>query len=243
MEKLAVKKRIDSVILLRDTDKKLKIMFGGNLDLYFVLDWSNGDPNFLIGKDNYDVYQIFDRLYHNIMNGNIVLEKENEIDFIISECELLGEDYHKKLKDYEEKKKAVKQDALRIAQKTGLIDGEDIIFKSDEYRAEIAPYFRITKLGNAYQISFGIPKVESNNLDSNERDILYMKELGSIPIRINNSTSRYSMWNLPFMDVYNSLLELQQDYQQISIEEYMIEEEMKSGTDLEKILIFSRKNH
>lgn len=244
MERLAVVKRIDSVTLFRNTDKELKIMFGGNLDLYFALNWSDDNPSFLIGKDNYDIYQIFDRLYYDITNGNVIPEEERKLNDALSENDITAEERYQKIKEHEEQRRESREHNLQIAHMTGLIEGEDIVYKSDDYREDIAPYFRITKLANAYQISFGIPRIEESQLELQDRNILYMEELKQIPIRIRNSGSRYYCWNIPFMHAYHALLELdtQLEYQQISMEEYMIEQQVNQGTELEKVLTFSHKN-
>lgn len=65
-------------IWLKKDNKELKIMFAGNQDLYISL--SNGDfiPQrqntsmyFDITKENYEIFSAFDKLYNNIINGNI----------------------------------------------------------------------------------------------------------------------------------------------------------------------------
>ena len=57
--------------LKRDTKKTLSIIFGGALDLHFILRNFNEDKNFIIGKDNYQVYEIFDELYKEIVNTKV----------------------------------------------------------------------------------------------------------------------------------------------------------------------------
>ena len=41
------------------------------LDLHFILRNFNEDKNFIIGKDNYQVYEIFDELYKEIVNTKV----------------------------------------------------------------------------------------------------------------------------------------------------------------------------
>ena len=78
MEKLKVSKwsdgnreEVNGVILSRG-DHHLDISFQGNQDLYFTLyGKKDSDDTFVIGKDNYEVYQMFDNLYYSVMGGII----------------------------------------------------------------------------------------------------------------------------------------------------------------------------
>lgn len=59
---------VSSIILKRE-ELELEIKFQGNLDLYFSISNFNNNPVFLIGKDNYKIYELFDVLYNEVLNG------------------------------------------------------------------------------------------------------------------------------------------------------------------------------
>ena len=62
---------------LENDDKKLTILYGGTLDLYFILSVKKNIENknikidFDITKENYEIYSLFDSLYNDILKGNI----------------------------------------------------------------------------------------------------------------------------------------------------------------------------
>ena len=68
MERLGIK-RIDGEypkILLYNNDKvSLEISFAGNLDLYFSI---LGDNKFIIDESNIRVYDIFNKLYNDLLD-------------------------------------------------------------------------------------------------------------------------------------------------------------------------------
>jgi len=83
--------RIDNNIIhgydyeLIEDNKKLKIIYAGNLDLYYILQFDDEIPygekaskTFDITKDNYELYKLFDELYNNIING-MIWEDEKRI--------------------------------------------------------------------------------------------------------------------------------------------------------------------
>lgn len=240
MEKLQIEKMIDEnngtsgVFFRRGNGAEFGIRFQGNLDLYFSLVNFGDNPSFLIGKDNYDVYEIFDTLYREIMAGGYHNDEE-EIKQIMFEHEFYGDDYHSKLKELEERNKQFKLIALRLAHDTKLIDGKDVVWHCDDFSIDVGPYFKISRLKNAYQITFGLPKI-SRELSDEEWFYLPRMNRGHVSIRIRNSGSHHGMYNIPFMRAYRSLLDLDLEYSQISFDELMIEEEVKSGKSLEKIL-------
>ncbi len=195
--------------------------FCGNLDLYFELKNFGEDPTFLIGKDNYAVYQIFDHLYHDVMNG-----------ITFDDCLSYDLDEEEKRRR-EEWKENTRKDNLRIAAETGLIINNEIVWKSDEFPHDIAPYFRIAKYPNSYLITFDRPDITQNELDSLEEFLLYNN---ASSVRIRNSGSAYGLFNVPFMKAYRSLLAMHSEYPQVHIEEYILEQRIQSGESLEKIL-------
>lgn len=187
------------VILSRD-NQKLEISFLGNGDLYFnLLDYENNNV-FYIGKDNYEIYNCFDVLYSNITDGNIF--KDESFD----------KEYYKR--------KAIDR---------GLIDNNRIIWKSDDFSHEVAPYFSIEKLDNSFKLTFDKPK---SKLDGYED---YLLSSVNCNIRIRNSGSFYDPFNIAFMDLFNSLLNIDDKVHQIHFEEYLIDKELENGKTLKKI--------
>ena len=135
--------------LKRDGNKTLSIFFGGNLDLYFSLENFDSDPTFMIGKDNYEAYALFDKLYQDVLNANIY-EKltEKEINFIILMSELSEEDYHQKIAEELKRREKYERDLKQGIQYKSLVQNGIIIWKSDEYFEEITPFVKIKKLEN-----------------------------------------------------------------------------------------------
>ena len=89
MKKLTVEKWIDensncgvgSIKLSRGDIKVFELVFGGNLDLYFRLinyEEPSFNPAFLITKDDYNIYAVFDKLYNDVLNANIASEMNIE---------------------------------------------------------------------------------------------------------------------------------------------------------------------
>ena len=70
----------------KEGKKTLKILYGGNLDLYFTLgngesipDDAEASIDFDITKENYEIYKLFDDLYNEVINGQ-AFDPEDEVD-------------------------------------------------------------------------------------------------------------------------------------------------------------------
>ena len=241
MEKLTIKKWVDETsrcgvggVILTRGSKSLDISFQGNLDLYFSLTNFGDDATFIIGKDNYQVYELFDTLYNDVINGNVFEPmSEKDIDYLIEECEWFETDYHealkKKLKYEEERRDEFKEEAKYL----GLVKDNKIKWCSDDYSLDIAPFVVIEKLDNIFKLTFGKPKVE--------RELDYLESFGLcrndiLSIRFRNSGTYYSSFNMCFMKLYNALMELDYENHQIHLEEYLIDKEIDKGIKLERIL-------
>ena len=68
----------DYIYYLSEGEKTLKFLFGGNLDLYISLydkslkEIREGDKSdFLITKEQYAIYSLFEELYEKINTGNV----------------------------------------------------------------------------------------------------------------------------------------------------------------------------
>lgn len=220
--------------LKRDSDKTLSIFFGGNLDLYFSLENFDSDPTFIIGKDNYEVYALFDELYHNIINADIYGKiTTEEIDHIVFMSEMNNKDYHEAIKEeLEKREKAISSLKERRFYKV-LVQGGIITWKSDEYFEEITPFVKIKKLENSYLLEFGKPLISDEY--KNEADLMLM-DPRRITIRFRNSGSRYDPFNILFMKLYQGLCALDYEYHQIHIEEYLLGKRINRGETLSRIL-------
>lgn len=244
MKRLEVKKyplykeRIDEnyyvINLKRDDDKTLSIFFGGNLDLYFSLKNFNQDPSFMIGKDNYEIYALFDELYHRVITADIFGPiTEEEINHIIFTSEMNDEDYHDNLKKEIENRKIIQEKLKQKEAEQLLIQNGVITWKSDEYAEEITPFVQIKRLENAYKLEFGKPIIPQEY--QNEADLM-LYDPRVITVRFRNSGSRYDPFNVLFMKLYQGLCTLNYDYQQVHMEEYLIAEQIHKGESLRRIL-------
>ena len=67
--------------IIKTDEGKFKMLFGGNLDLYWTCNETidDSDQIFYITKENYFLYRLFDELYENIKNNKIYYDKENYI--------------------------------------------------------------------------------------------------------------------------------------------------------------------
>lgn len=122
-----------------DKDKKLRIIYAGNLDLYFILVFNNEIPygksatrSIKITKENYELYKIFDDLYEEVTNGKIFEDEEasNSISDYLSQRDLVD-------------------------------SNNNICWISDEGPREVEDSMTISKKEDAYNISF-----ERNNDDN-----------------------------------------------------------------------------
>lgn len=196
---------------LKQEDKELGIIFGGNLDLYWSLTKKNTKlekikptelfeenkkqlkETFLITKENYFIYSLFDDLYNDI-----------------KECNLFTIDSYY---DYDESK--TYKDRNKEYQNTEkykyLFDGNIIKWHSDEEDYLIADRVAIEKIDDTYVLKFIRPEITDEKFP--------FRTIGNISIRFRNSGSRYEPFNVIFMRMYNKLQEYNPEYHQIHIEE------------------------
>ncbi len=226
--------RCANISLKRDDEKELNIYLGSNFELHFALNNFANDPTFYIGIDNYELYQIFDTLYNDIMTGNV----GDDDDFDIPFSSLIF-DEEENLRRKEIRKKEYRSRALNVAHNTGLIDGESIVWTSIDYPEEIAPYFKIDKLDNAYRISFLIDTAE-RPLIRCEKEAIASYNDGHTTVKIRNEGYCYCMFTGAFIKAYKALLEMELDEPQIHIAEYLLDKELESGKSLEHILTLKK---
>lgn len=186
-----------------NNNKKLRIFFAGNLDLYMQL--SNGELissedntilDFDITKENYDIYSIFDSLYKSIINGEPfsddldLLEYSNYIDY----------------KNRYEYKNLVDKDL-------------NINWISDDGPTESEDMIRVSVLDeDTYRLLFF-----RNNIPLD----IGIKNPFGITIRFRNSGSKYEPFNCVFMQMFHKLQSIDPEYHQIHMEEIKYLKKMK----------------
>lgn len=193
---------------IENEENALNIFFGGNGDLYFFVSKRNlldekQIVNFEITKENYVLYELFKQLYNQIIDCDIYkIDKLEELEFY-SQQEIV-----ERIRMYKEwnddlKKGFIYRDLVR----NGVIS-----WRNDEQIYEEANTLNIYKEEGKYRLEF----------------ILKNKELSHfIDIRFRNSGSRYTPFNISFMELYQCLQLYDPKYHQVHIEEYMYQKRLK----------------
>lgn len=110
-----------------DFSHYFEVCFAGNFDLYFNLVGLEEGTTFLIGKDNYEIYEIFDSLYKEVLNGCEFKITEEEINSLKWECEMYEKDFAEELAELEKRREETRQMHLYRASDRGLIKDNKII--------------------------------------------------------------------------------------------------------------------
>lgn len=161
-------------------------------------------------------------LYFSLNNFDdepyFIIDKSNYIIY-----ELFDKLYNdiKKCNIFDEQK--INKDHKKRYEYKKLFNNSIIEWKSDDYPDEIAPSFKIIKEKDYYLITFN-PLKEDKDFD------YYIEpQLNNwISIRIRNSGSKYSPFNIIFMKLYNSLCNInKEDLEQVHIQEYLLEKRKK----------------
>ena len=211
-------------IFLETVEKTLGFTFGGNGDLYWLIKTKNDvDKRFVITKENYGVYDLFEQLFEDVQNINIFEYDEDDLPYYI-ETEQEKAEYLEELKQRNEKEK-IKYREFNYANYSELFDADSktITWYSDETAHEVANILKIRKEEDTFIIEFSIQP----HLDGYDEDF---HSANYIPIRFRNSGSSYSPFNIVFMRMYNAMKEVDgvNDIgHQIHIEEYIYAEELK----------------
>lgn len=195
-------------IILEKDQKKLKFIFGANGDLYWVLISEKLEDkkkdSFEITKENYEIYQYFDQLYHDIATCNLFEVADWKLEFCDTEEE-------KRKIQNEVQERNLSYQKRENYQK--LFPKGTITWHSDEEMYDHANIVRIKKQKEKYIVEF------------QEQEILPEDRIYHIPgrktIRFRNSGSMYDPFNIIFMRMFNNMQELDLNYHQIHIEEYL----------------------
>jgi len=213
----------------------LEVYFGGNLDLYFSLIGLEEGNTFLISADNYEVYEIFDNLYKEVLNGCDSEISEEKIKRLKIDSEMYGTDFAEELDRLEKHREKTREENLHMASSRGLIKDDKIIWLSDDYPEDSAPYLIIHKFSNAYELEFGV-LTANRRLEAYERHALSdFRDKFMVSVRFNNNGSKYAPFNSCFMHAYNKMLELNPDYDQGDIGKTIVNRESEKRISLEKV--------
>ena len=220
-------------VILKQGKKEMQVIYAPNLDVYLALNNFQDDPTFVIGKDNTLLYNLFDKLYLDIINFNVY---PLNVDEIVERAEFMEQDYHTVLRDEEIYHKNFKKRLKDIAKYEGFIKKGEIIWMSDDYPVEVAPEFRIKKLENAYVFTFNNYKFKKGA--NNHFYDIYLNDKEFISVRVRMSGSRYDPFNVLFMELFSKLKEMTfYESLQIGIEEYLILNKVKDEESLKRILL------
>lgn len=186
------------------------ISFEGNLDLHwtYIVDDLLMKPNykeFIITKENYYLYTLFEELYNDIKKYNVYQLDENDLPFCESpeEIEQKVKNF-KKMNNYLRKKEKYNPESL--------IRNNSVEWHSDDCVYENSSVLKIKKKKETFIVIFEKSKVEDPFFTSS--------------VRISNSGSRYDPFNLVFMKMYNDLILYDSEYHQIHIEEYLYQKKL-----------------
>lgn len=211
---------------LKEGNKILKIIFGGNLDLYLgIYTYPNTNKElsieeikkeifgelkyiFTITKENYFIYSLFEELYDDIKESRIFIPDDNQSSKIE-----IDEESNFDFLNYmtEEKSKILNESHKKSESYQFLFDGETIEWHSDDDSYDRADRVIIKKVDDTFVLEFIRPKITENTF--------VLRTAGYIGVRFRNSGSRYDPYNIIFMRMFNKLQEYDPEYHQMHIEE------------------------
>lgn len=203
-----------TIISFQELDNIFEVSFCGNFDLYWTIHSKeeNDHHNFIITKENYEVYKLFEELFDDIEN-----------------IKIFDEDFSFYTKTEEEI--AYEKNMYRLYNHSNyneLFDKENntITWYSDETNHEVANILKIKKEEETFRIEFYIQSYKNG----------YDRDFNSshhIPIRFRNSGSSYDPFNTVFMRMYKKMNQLDDvnDFgHQMHIEEYLYNQKTKKLT-------------
>lgn len=208
-------------IVLKEGDTLVKFSYEGNLDLYWTIYSKNKEKEFIITKENYAVYYLFETLYQDIENINLY---DNDYVPIYLETEEEKQEYLEISKQQREREKELYR-SQNYAHYNELFNPntKTITWYSDETASEVANYLKIIKEDDIFRLEFHLQQ-NIKGYDEDFHSAYYT------PIRFRNSGSRYDPFNVIFMKMYDELEKVQdsnREGHQIHIEEYLYEENKK----------------
>ena len=211
-------------IFLEEEEKYLTFSYCGNLDLYWSIHSKHRNINddytydyFIITKENYGIYYLFEKLFYDIENLNIFDIEDDIISYTEPD---------KKIKYLEDPKKEIEKEREKyrlynISNYNELFDKDrnTITWYSDETAHEVSNILKIKKEKNIFKVEFYIqPYIKGYDRDFHSTRY--------IPIRFRNSGSKYDPFNCVFMRMYNNMHDIDDINDighQIHIEEYLVD--------------------
>lgn len=187
------------IISIADGENVLDILFGGNGDLYFMpkinrIEMLESEEPIVFTITEEDV-DLYN-VFNNLYNKVINYEPFDHFDDEFDFGFMHDDsDYYKEYDKY---------------RKYPLVSNGVISWRSDEEIAENASIVNISKVDNNIVLEF---------IKNNPEDSIYM----TYSIRFRNSGSSYDPFNCRFVELYQKLCEIDFDYHQITIEEYLKE--------------------
>lgn len=203
-------------IIIKDTNKSLAFRFGGNGDLYWVVnsneEYIDDKIDFLITKENYKLYWLFEQLFMDIKTCSI-FDGVNMMPFYIKNSEY-NNNY------LIEQRETLKHALNYMKQKELYNEKENIVtWYSDETSHKVGNILKIKKEEDKFKLEFFIQKYFGDY----DKDFNYF---GYIPIRFRNSGCYYAPFNIIFMRMFHNMAlldDINEEGHQIHIEEYLYE--------------------
>ena len=204
---------------LTEDNKELRIIFGGNLDLYWSLSSLDNDKTldnlydevyetFLITKENYQIYSLFKRLIDDIKLARVFEPIDEEMIEELDNTESIEEKYNRMNEDIKKSERYKK-----------LYNGQEIIWHSDDDYYEEADRVKISEVDDSILLEFYRPEQTLQTLG--------FKRPNTVSVRFRNSGSTYDPMNIVFMKMYQQLQNYNPDYHQIHIEEIIYQKTLK----------------
>lgn len=211
-------------VFLQEGEKYLAFTYGGNGDLYWAI--HNEEETlcddydhdfFIITKENYGVYSLFEQLFSDIESINIYSE---DIPFYIDDDEEIRRYLQRRQKQIEEYKEQYR--LYNQGHYNELFDrnNQTVTWYSDETSRKVSNFLTIKKEKDIFRIDFYIQP----HIDGYDKDF---HSIGYIPVRFRNSGSTYDPFNALFMKMYHALKEVDDvnDFgHQIHIEECLYQQ-------------------
>ena len=218
----------NNIVNLQEDEMNLGFYFAGNGDLYWKL---TSDKNvyenntFIITKENYDLYSLFEQLFTDLKEINI-FEEDDLIPFYIDDDEERKKYLREKAIDNELKKERFRLHNLSNYNDLYNDEKKTITWYSDETNNKVANYLVVKKEDECFKVEFNIQDYkEGYDKDFNSEH--------SIPIRFRNSGSFYKPFNILFMRMFKIMCKLDDINDighQIKIEEYQYNQKIKKLT-------------
>ena len=188
------KSQFGPTILFDEENNLLRFTFGGNGDLYWSIHSKNTNNHytFVITKENYGVYILFEQLFNDIETINIF--DECYIPFYIETEEEKKEYFKNYEKENEYQKK--KYRLFNYSNYNELYDDNNktITWYSDETAHEVANILKIKKAEEKFIIEFYTqPYINGYDEDFHSPN--------HISVRFRNSGSSYDPFNIVFMKI------------------------------------------